>query len=239
LYAEGMSLRGIARHLGLARNTVCKYFQYLSEELTLPRQRQPRASQLDPYEDYLLSRWSQGCRNAALLYRELRERGFRGANSSVRAYIAQLRKSTANGTPLCPRTSRGKVVSPRVLRWLLARKQDELDQDEQTQLNQLLASSEQVRVVYSLLQSFLSMVRERKQEQLRPWMDEARRSGIAELKSFVGGLERDYDAVNAALRLLWSQGITEGKVNKLKTLKRQMYGRAGFALLRQRLLHDA
>ena len=83
------------------------------------------------------------------------------------------------------------------------------------------------------------MVRERKHQDLRGWMEQAVRSGIPELKSFVTGIERDYDAVHAALRLPWSQGITEGKVNKLKTLKRVMYGRAGFALLRQRLLHDA
>lgn len=69
-------------------------------------------------------------------------------------------------------------------------------------------------------------------------MEMARASGIPELKSFVAGIERDYEAVEAALRLPWSQGITEGKVNKLKTLKRVMYGKAGFALLRQRLLHD-
>ena len=67
----------------------------------------------------------------------------------------------------------------------------------------------------------------------------ANKSGIAELKSFVAGIERDYDAVKAALRLPWSQGATEGKVNKLKTIKRVMYGRAGFRLLRQRLLLDA
>jgi len=106
-------------------------------------------------------------------------------------------------------------------------------------LDQLLALSEEVRSVYTLLQAFLSMVRERKHERLRPWMEEAAKSGIPELKSFVGGIERDYDAVKAALRLPWSQGVTEGKVNKLKTLKRQMDGRAGFPLLRQRLLHDA
>jgi transposase len=76
-------------------------------------------------------------------------------------------------------------------------------------------------------------------EQLRTWMEVAVKSGIPEPKSFVAGIERDYDAVKAALRLPWSQGITEGKGNKLKTLKRVMYGRAGFALLRQRLLHDA
>lgn len=70
-------------------------------------------------------------------------------------------------------------------------------------------------------------------------MEAALKSGIPELKSFVAGIERDYAAVKAALCLPWSQGVTEGKVNKLKTLKRVMYGKAGFALLRQRHLHDA
>ena len=86
---------------------------------------------------------------------------------------------------------------------------------------------------------FLLLVRERKHQRLRLWMEEANKSGIAELKSFVAGIERDYDAVKEALRLPWSQGPTEGKVNKLKTIKRVMYGRAGFRLLRQRLLLDA
>ena len=83
------------------------------------------------------------------------------------------------------------------------------------------------------------MVRERKDYDLPSWMEQAANSGIPELRSFVTGIEQDYDAVHAALRLPWSQGITEGKVNKLKTLKRAMYGRAGVPLLRQRLLHDA
>lgn len=86
---------------------------------------------------------------------------------------------------------------------------------------------------------FVSMMRERKYQYLRSWIEEANKSGISELKSFVAGIERDYDAVKEALRLPWSQGVTEGKVNKLKTIKRQMYGRAGFPLLRQRLLHNA
>jgi transposase len=110
---------------------------------------------------------------------------------------------------------------------------------EQARLDQLLGISPEVQAVYALLQAFVKMVRERTHQDLRSWMKEAIGSGIPELKSFVTGIERDYDAVHAALRLPWSQGTTEGKVNKLKTLKRAMYGRAGFALLRQRLLHDA
>jgi transposase len=69
-------------------------------------------------------------------------------------------------------------------------------------------------------------------------MEQAISRGIPELKRFVAGVEQDYAAVHAALRLPCSQGITKGKVNKFKTLKRVRYGRAGFAFLRQRLLHD-
>jgi hypothetical protein len=112
-----------------------------------------------------------------------------------------------------------------------------LKRREQARLDQLLGFSPEVQTVYASLQAFVKM--ERKHQDLRSWMEHEIRSGIPELKSFVAGIERDYDAVHAALRLPWSQGITEGKVNKLKTLKRVMYGRAGFALLRQRLLHDA
>jgi len=208
LHAAGMSLRKIGEELSLVRNTVRKYFRQAPEP-PLPTPRPLRASQLDPYEDYLLEHWSQG------------------------------ERTTADGSAPRSRKQRAKAISPRALRWLLAHKRDDLEKEEQARLEQLLNLSPEVQTVYALLQAFLKLVRERKHTELRPWMEQAIRSGIPELKSFVAGIERDYDAVHAALRLPWSQGVTEGKVNKLKTLKRVMYGRAGFALLRQRLLHDA
>ena len=81
------------------------------------------------------------------------------------------------------------------------------------------------------------MIRERHAEHLDVWMKEARSTRIKELLSFVAGIERDYDAVKAGLTLKWSQGPVEGTVNKLKVYKRLMYGRAGFPLLRQKMLH--
>jgi len=112
-----------------------------------------------------------------------------------------------------------------------------LEAEEQADLERLLQAGEEVRMLHTLLQSFLQMVRERKSEQLSSWLLQAEQSAIPELKSFVVGIERDHAAVEAALRLPWSQGPVEGHVNRLKTLKRQMYGKAGFALLRQRVLH--
>ena len=90
-----------------------------------------------------------------------------------------------------PRTRRERVktTSPRALRWLLTKPREDLDQEEQIRLDQLLKLSPDVSCVHALLHAFLSMVRERKPEQLRLWMQEAHKSGIAELKSFVGGIE--------------------------------------------------
>jgi transposase len=238
LHEGGMSLRKIGEELGVARNTVRKYFRQ-PPELPLPRPRPLQSSKLDRYEDYILTRLSQGCLNATQIHREIAEMGFEGGRTNVRAYVAHLRKSTANGKAPVKRSEQAQAVSPRSLRWLLTRERQDLNQEEQVQLDQLLSLSEEVRIVHTLLHAFLDLVRERKPEQLRPWMEQATSSGIRELKSFVAGIERDYDAVKAALRLPWSQGVTEGKVNKLKTYKRMMYGKAGFHLLRLRLLHDA
>ena len=238
LHAAGMSLRKIGEELGLARNTVRKYFRQPPEP-PLPTPRPLRASKLDRYEDYMLTRLSQGCKNATQIYREITEMGFKGGYTNVRAYVAHLRKSTADGSPPAKRSERAQALSPRALRWLLTKRRTDLNQEEQAQLDQLLQVSSEVQLIHRLLHAFLNMVRKRQHQRLRPWMEEASKSAIPELKSFVAGIERDYDAVKEALRLPWSQGITEGKVNKLKTIKRQMYGRAGFPLLRQRLLHDA
>src|SRR6266567_3836195 len=126
LHASGMSLRKIGEELGLARNTVRKYFRQPPEP-PLPTPRPLRASQLDPYKEYLLQRWSQGERNAAQLYREINARGYRGAATMVRAYIGHLRTTTADGSPPRSRKERTQGLSPRALRWLLTRKRQDLE----------------------------------------------------------------------------------------------------------------
>ena len=104
LQAAGMSLRKIGEELGLARTTVRKYVRQAPDP-PLPTPRPLRASRLDRHEDYLLARWSQGERNAAQLYREIRERGYPGSVTMVRAYLAHLRTSTADVSPLARASS--------------------------------------------------------------------------------------------------------------------------------------
>lgn len=128
--------------------------------------------------------------------------------------------------------------SPREIRWLLTRREEELKPEERADRVRLLEQSQEANLLHQLVQDFLQMLRARQADRLNPWMQAARDSGIKEMISFVAGIERDYDAVRAGLRLNWSQGPVEGTVNKIKTHKRLMYGRAGFKFLRQKMLHQ-
>jgi transposase len=239
LHKQGYSAREIAASLHLARNTVRKYLRLEGPVQPTPRTR--RLSQLDPFYDYLTARWNEGCANAHQLFLELREKGYRGGETTVRSFVSRLRKRLP-GRARPPKQAQREagsvpIVSPRELRWLLSKREEELTPEEKDDLTRLLESSQEVKLVHQLLQDFLQMLRERRPEHLNGWMKEARASGITELKSFVVGIERDYDAVRAGLTFPWSQGPVEGTVNKIKTHKRLMYGRAGFSLLRQKLLH--
>jgi transposase len=106
-------------------------------------------------------------------------------------------------------------------------------------LDQLCQIDAGIARAHGLTYAFLAMVRERRGAALEAWMAEAISSGIAELARFARGLQDDVSAVTAGLTLAWSNGVTEGQIHRLKLVKRQGYGRAGFALLRPRVLHAA
>ncbi len=129
-----------------------------------------------------------------------------------------------------------RCYPPREAVWLVLRRPAELSASETADLAAMQNRCANIAKVYQLTQQFTAMVREGDAAGLGPWLHEARRSEIAELCSFANGLQRDKAAVVAALKLPWSSGQVEGQVNRLKLVKRQMYGRAKLDLLRQRVL---
>ncbi len=112
-----------------------------------------------------------------------------------------------------------------------------LKADERADLQELCQTSQELETLHTLVQSFGQIVRKREGYRLEAWMKQVSDSGLADVQRFAKGLERDKAAVLAGLTLVYSNGQVEGQVNKLKLLKRTMYGRAGFPLLRQRVLH--
>ncbi len=241
LHAQGWSQSAIADQVGLHRDTVRNYIHSPSFPERQPRTAQP--SVLDPFKPYILERWNAGCHTGTVIARELKSQGYRGGSTTVFAYITQLRK--AAGVP--PRRRVGitaatitdptqRVPSSRDLIWLVLRRPETLDAEEQTQLGQLMTSHPDVTLGITLAQEFTTIVRERQPERLDAWLARSEQSGLAPLMSLANGIRRDYAAVTAGVTLEWSNGPTEGHVNRLKQVKRQMYGRANLDLLKLRLM---
>lgn len=204
LYASVQSIHAVASQLGLARNTVRRYLRMEGKVQMAPR---PRGkSLLDPHYDYLNTRWKQGETNARRLFEELQQRGYRGCEATVRSFVARLRKDLPGMVRPPRKTAEGHIpaTSPREIRWLLTRREKDLEPEERADLARLLAHSPEAKLLHQLVQDFLRMLRERQCKLLDSWMREARGSQIKEMISFVAGIERDYDAVRAGLRLPWS-----------------------------------
>jgi transposase len=124
----------------------------------------------------------------------------------------------------------------RRLIWLVLSRPERLTPEQAQEVARVSALHPKVALAFNLAQTFAKMLRERTVEALPTWLASARSSAIPEFVQLAHGMQRDLAAIEAALCRRQSNGQTEGKVNKLKTIKRQMYGRAKFDLLRQRML---
>jgi transposase len=243
LRQQGVRLVDIARQVGMAERTVRAWLKAGSVPYAHPRR--PRAHRLDPYKPYLLERWQEGCRRGAQLERELRARGYAGSRRGVYRYLATLDPAAppagggaapGPGLAAAPPPA-GSTLSPQQAVWLCFRRPADLEDDEREALARLRQASPPAETAYLLVGAFLRMVRERAGHQLDAWLQAVEESQLEAFASFAAGLCRDKDAVLAGLTLPWSNGPLEGQVNRLKLIKRSMYGRAGFDLLRLRVLH--
>lgn len=121
----------------------------------------------------------------------------------------------------------------------IAKAPERRSRDEQNWVDAAVGSHPHIACAEELAERFRQVFKDKSPEDLKAWLLRAATSDIAELTRFACGLERDYDAVAAAVQYSWSNGQVEGHVHRLKLLKRQMYGRSGFALLRVRVLRFA
>src|SRR5690606_32806063 len=164
-------IRAAPDRLGIDRRTVRKYLN--APECPQPKPRGGRPSILDPYRDYILARWAEGCRNAAQLYREIVERGYPGSRTIVKDFVATLRR----GTPAELIVRRVRLGPRRLRRWFTC-PPEKLDENERRFLDMVLEASPSAREAYSLLQEFRRILTERRADALRTWLDQAARSSL-------------------------------------------------------------
>jgi transposase len=251
-HARGEKLLAISRTMGLARGTVRKFAQ--AESFPGRAVRQPGPSILDPYLSYINVRLAAGYENATALWRELRDLGFAGSPKQVYRWMNERRTAPARTTahkwrsPGSSRPAAGTPLpSPKQLAWLLVRPPTALDAAEAAVLVRVQQDPEAI-IVTDLTNRFCTLIRQccrdrqsrtnaqASIETLTAWIAEARSSGIRAVETFAAGLDQDRAAVRAALTQPWSSGQAEGQITRLKLLKRSMYGRANFDLLRRRVL---
>jgi transposase len=221
LHAKGYSQRAIAGALGISRGTVIHYIERSDVPDWQPGKAHP--SQLDAYADHLRMCWEVGCRDITVLWKELQAMGFKGQRKGVARYLQRFKA----GTPF---------RATHQLVWLFMKASTELEEEEHIHLEAALADSQKLQAIYQLVQNFCELISQKEPDKLDDWLDRAEKCDVKKLQNFAIGLRQDYDAVKAALSHSWSNGQVEGQVNRLKTIKHQMYGRASFDLLRQRVL---
>jgi transposase len=242
LRAQGTPLATIARRLGISRPTVYAYLRRDTPPGPRQLQRPPSARVLTPYVSYLIRRWRESRADSRQLWREIQALGYTHSARTVCRFITQLRCAVDAGQP--PESQRSPYMrsqgpSARAVSFVMVCPAAKRSAEAQTFLDQLCQMEASIMQAYRLTQVFLAMARERRGSDLEAWITATTDSGIDALARFARGLRDDLSAVTAGLILEWSNGPVEGQITHLKLLKRQGYGRAGFALLRQRLLQAA
>ncbi|WP_347177275.1 ISL3 family transposase [Parafrankia sp. EAN1pec] len=230
LKAQGLGIKPIMRELGLAKETVRKYYRAATIEDVLAKTRDGRGSVLRRWEPYLNERVNAGITNGSQLFREIREQGYPGSQATVLAYLRLLR--TAGST--APAASPAPKVRT-VTRWVLT-DPEHLDEEETLALKKVLTRCQHLQTLAGHVTAFAQMLTGRHGDRLNTWIAAVDADDLPELHRFTRGLLRDHDAVLNGLTLPHSSGQVEGTVNRIKMIKRQMYGRANFDLLRKRVL---
>ncbi|WUA47488.1 ISL3 family transposase [Streptomyces sp. NBC_01367] len=228
---RGDSLRAIARDLQLSRGTVNRFAHAAgADELLIAAIHRPTL--IDDYRIYLHHRWMEGCTNASALTREIQRLGYRGDVNTVRRHLKPYRNGAIPATAPSP-----QLTVRRVTKWIMRRPEQLMDV-ERKGLDELCVRNPALATTAEYARRLAPMIRERRSEHLAldVWIADVRLDGQHELRSLANGMRRDRAAIQAALTTTYTSGAVEGNVTRIKLLKRQMYGRASFDLLRRRIL---
>ena len=218
---QGLTAQEIGCQLGMSERTVQKW--KASGTFREAKKRRKKHSEFDIFAPYVLKRWQ-----------EIQKQGYTGSERTVYRHRETLKQASVQ-TSLKPDRLHTFTASTAV--WLFVRDKKSLDEIEQEDLATFCQASPTLKRTYDLVQDFMQMVRKREGHRLDAWLERVASSDLAELQSFAAGVEKDKAAVKAGLTWSINNGQVEGQVTKLKLIKRSMYGRAGFPLLRQRVLH--
>ncbi|SNY63915.1 Transposase [Paractinoplanes atraurantiacus] len=230
LASQGWNKSAIGRKLGLHHATVRKYLNATTAaELTAVSEQ--RAHVVDDYVAYLHQRWNEGERNATQLFREIKQQGYPGGELAVQRYLQRFRRGRGHAPDPGPKPPSVRQVTS----WIMTHP-DHLDPRDAAKLRDVRSRQRDLNRLVKHVRAFAIMMTGRHGDRLEEWITVVEHDTLTALAGFARGLRRDLDAVRNGLTLPHSSGPVEGNINRLKMIKRQMFGRAGLDLLRKRVL---
>ncbi|AFZ28293.1 transposase family protein (plasmid) [Cylindrospermum stagnale PCC 7417] len=243
LHDQGWSAKAIACQVGIGVTSVFRYLR--TPTFPEPTRRRSRGrSILVPYQEYILKRWDEGCYEGLALFEEIQKLGYKGSYDTVARYTRRIR--TVQGikprkrysVKSLPKVTQPKklCLTPRRAVWLVLRNPDSQQPEDEELIALLIGQHPDLAEAIKLAQGFAQIVRQRLPQQLQRWLTVAESSNLTAFHRFAKRLREDYDAVKAGVTMSVSNGPVEGHINRLKMLKRQMYGRAKIDLLERRFL---
>ena len=244
LHREGFPGHTIARQLGISRSTVFRYLK----SVAFPERKQRHdlgRSLLDRWKPFVVAQWNAGRRDSRRLFRDLQQQGYRGSYPTLARYTQRLRQAQAAAVPRQPARPRmlppvieplKRALTPRTTAWLVLRRAEQRDTADSERLARLRAQHAELAEAVDLAEAFTALIRARQPDRLDPWLCQAQDSALPAFRGFAKRLRIDEEAVRAAVTSPWSTGQVEGQINRLKMIKRQMYGRANLDLLGRRFL---
>jgi transposase len=244
LHELGVPGRKIAKQLCISRPTVERYLRvgHYPEHAR-------RGETIRPFADYLIQRWQAGIHIAVQLFQEIKEQGYRGSYQAVTHFVTELKNGVVHlqpepsydsvdsnlSPPIQQPNLKVKSVAPRHVAYLLTKPASELTAEQKKEVDWFCQSFPDLATSYLLAQEFGKIIREHLPDQFTKWLEKALSSELADFRNFAASLIKDKDAVTAALNTSWSSGQVEGQVNRLKLIKREMFGRGKLDLLEKRL----
>lgn len=229
LQNQGYSQRAICKQLGIGRKTARRWLR--TGQFPERKTPQRRPAKVTEFADSLQQRWNEGCHNATRLYQEIREKGYTGKRSMVAKFVSSWRHTGKPKLPDAPQR-----IAPKHAAILATRAIDQMTKEQQKLFHRIGACCPDALVLRSYALEFRKARASCEAWRMMAWADSARYSRFGPLVRFAYGLQKDVSAIIAAVETSWSTGQVEGQINRLKMIKRQMYGRAGFQLLRARVL---
>lgn len=233
---QGYSQQQVAAMVDLSLSTIKRFWR--TENYPERQRRLVNSSLIDPFQAEVLKAWDAGQNNIMELWRKLQLQGFSGSYLTVFRAWQRLEKGLplSRSAEAVPALKAKKRRRAQELSWLFVLELKQLSSQQVQDLENLWQAYPQSQVLYRLVREFREIFQNKKPEELAKWLQKIPQNDFKSLQSFAKGLRKDLPAIEAALRYDWSNGYVEGQVNRLKLIKRQMYGRANFDLLRQKVL---